>query len=427
MNKIVSKLLLSSLVTLSAQVFAESGANQTKPCGAFVGQNGIQLTEHTGSLAGSGTCYVGIKDDIFDKINQDTNINSNAISDLNNHLSDTDKNVINNSNAISDMNGHLSNTDKNVTNNSNAINDLNNHLNNTDKNVTNNSNAISDINSHLNESDKTLADHSNAINDLHNGAVLYDGSDKDQVTFNPGGDNVTLTNVANGQVISNSKDAINGGQLWQTNQHVNANSNAISDLNNHMSDTDKNVAGNSNAINHLDNRVTHNENTINNIVNGKVGLVQTDGKTTTIDKDGTSDTVSIAGTGGNRVITGVAPGAVTADSNEAINGSQLFNMYQQIKFSNNQRYNALSNRVEHNRKIAAKGIASAMAMQIDMPDEVGSFAGGVGLGTYDGETAMALGTHYLSTDGKYKYSAAVSSNLSGQAKIGGKLSFGFRF
>jgi hypothetical protein len=46
-----------------------------------------------------------------------------------------------------------------------------------------------------------------------------------------------------------------------------------------------------------------------------------------------------------------------------------------------------------------------MAMQIDMPEaNPDGWAGGVGMATYDGQTAMVVGTHYLSKTGKHKFS-----------------------
>jgi autotransporter adhesin len=67
---------------------------------------------------------------------------------------------------------------------------------------------------------------------------------------------------------------------------------------------------------------------VNNIANGTSGLVQQTGGapgtgqiTVGANTGGTS--VNVAGTGGNRVVTGVANGAVNATSTDAVNGSQL--------------------------------------------------------------------------------------------------------
>ncbi|OTG86502.1 hypothetical protein B9T31_07675 [Acinetobacter sp. ANC 4558] len=65
----------------------------------------------------------------------------------------------------------------------------------------------------------------NDISDLSDQTVHYDknidGSvNKDSVTFEGGATGTRLSNVATGQVSSNSKDAINGSQLNQTNQVI---------------------------------------------------------------------------------------------------------------------------------------------------------------------------------------------------------------
>ncbi|MBU9225071.1 YadA-like family protein [Burkholderia multivorans] len=73
-------------------------------------------------------------------------------------------------------------------------------------------------------------------------------------------------------------------------------------------------------------------NITNNIANGTVGLVQQDptSKQITVakDKDGTS--VSIAGTAGNRTLTGINAGALSATSTDAVNGAQLFATNQNV-------------------------------------------------------------------------------------------------
>lgn len=78
------------------------------------------------------------------------------------------------------------------------------------------------------------------------GAVQYDRNedgamDKTHVTFNKGGDSVTLQNVAKGDISENSTQAVNGAQLFETNQAVEMNRNSINML--------------SNSVHKLDNRI----------------------------------------------------------------------------------------------------------------------------------------------------------------------------
>ena len=110
-----------------------------------------------------------------------------------------------------------------------------------------------------------------------------------------------------------------------------------------------------------------------------------------------------------------------------INGGQLHSVVQQLESQNEHRYQDLNQRINHNRKVASQGIASAMAMQIDMPEaDPNGWSGGVGMASYDGETAMALGTHYLSTSGKHKFSTSISTGLGSWSKPAAKIGWGFK-
>jgi autotransporter adhesin len=62
-----------------------------------------------------------------------------------------------------------------------------------------------------------------------------------------------------------------------------------------------------------------------NMQTGGVGLVTQDRVSRVINVGATTDgnLINMAGTAGNRVVTGVAPGAVSAASNDAVNGAQL--------------------------------------------------------------------------------------------------------
>jgi trimeric autotransporter adhesin len=111
-----------------------------------------------------------------------------------------------------------------------------------------------------------------------------------------------LINVAAGQVSATSTDAINGSQLFATNQQVTQNTTEISSL--------------SAALN-----------------SGSTGAVRQDSTTRNItigsNTDGT--VVDMTGTAGTRTVTGVTAGAVTADSTDAVNGSQLYDTNQRIE------------------------------------------------------------------------------------------------
>ncbi|HYG05345.1 MAG TPA: YadA-like family protein, partial [Stenotrophomonas sp.] len=83
------------------------------------------------------------------------------------------------------------------------------------------------------------------------------------------------------------------------------------------------------TVNNVGDALTKLGDTINN---GEIGLVKQDATTRNItvakDTDGTQ--VSFAGTAGDRVLSGVAKGAVNQTSTEAVNGSQLYGTNQSV-------------------------------------------------------------------------------------------------
>ena len=144
--------------------------------------------------------------------------------------------------------------------------------------------------------DTAISNVNNNVNELANNAVKYDDASKDKITLG-GAEGTTLTNVKDGKVEQNSKDAVNGGQLWNVQQQVNQNTSDISNI----------------------------QTNINNITDGKSGLVQqqTPNGEITVGKDTGGTTVSVAGKDGDRVVTGVKDGAISSTSKDAVNGSQL--------------------------------------------------------------------------------------------------------
>ncbi|WP_166735275.1 YadA family autotransporter adhesin [Serratia fonticola] len=117
-------------------------------------------------------------------------------------------------------------------------------------------------------------------------------------TVDKPGEAQKLTNLAAGDLNANSKDAVNGSQLFATNSNVTANTTSIAD----------------------------NTASITNLTSGTAGLVKQDATTKAItvaaDKAGTS--VDLSGTDGSRTLKGVKAGTLSSTSTEAVNGSQLF-------------------------------------------------------------------------------------------------------
>ncbi|WP_031234837.1 trimeric autotransporter adhesin Ata [Acinetobacter sp. COS3] len=150
------------------------------------------------------------------------------------------------------------------------------------------------------------------IGDLSDHAVKYDKDkdgnvDKNSLTLDGGDKGTNLKNVADGKIEQGSKDAVNGGQLWNVQKQVDQNSNDIQNI----------------------------QNNIENINNGKSGLVQQQKPNgeITVGKDTGGTSINMAGKDGNRVIQGVKDGEIKAGSNHAVNGGQIHNISESIKNS----------------------------------------------------------------------------------------------
>ena len=126
---------------------------------------------------------------------------------------------------------------------------------------------------------------------------------------------VTVHNVAPGVVAAGSTDAVDGGQLFTTNQNVATNT--------------TNIAGNTATIATNTTNIAGNTNSITNLNNGTAGIVRQVGGapgagTITVGAQTAGTLVDFTGTGGSRRLTGILPGTVSDGSTDAVNGSQLF-------------------------------------------------------------------------------------------------------
>ncbi len=193
-------------------------------------------------------------------------------------LKQTNDNVASNTEAIGNLNTRVDGLDDRVTSNTAAINKnteaigtLNTRVDGLDDRVTNNTAAIGNLNTRVDGLDnrvtnvESLAKQHTTVEAGNNITVTEstntDGGKKytvgmakditvdsvkvgDKTYVSKDGlnaNNQTITNVKDGKIEEGSKDAVNGGQLYATNQLVNENASNISLL--------------GNSINKLDNRV----------------------------------------------------------------------------------------------------------------------------------------------------------------------------
>ncbi|WP_258170812.1 YadA-like family protein [Burkholderia multivorans] len=164
-------------------------------------------------------------------------------------------------------------------------------------------------------------------------AVTYgkntDGSANfDQVVL-AGKGGTTISNVKAGAVNAASTDAVNGAQLHGVAQSVADSLGGGSAVDADGKVTSPTYVVNNQTFNNVGDAIT---NISNSLADGSIGLVQQDETTRdiTVAKDTDGTLVNFAGTAGDRVLTGVAAGAVNATSHDAINGSQLYGTAQSV-------------------------------------------------------------------------------------------------
>ena len=209
-----------------------------------------------------------------------------------------------------------------------------------------------------------------------------------------------VINVKDGDVTETSKDAVNGSQLFQVQQMIKKSSGF-------------NVKADAGEVAKINSGETLNINGGRNIetTTTETGAVQVNLKNDINVQSITVGNASInqngINAGGNR-ITNVAAGINDTD---AVNVSQL---------------NGLKHDIHKNRRIASQGIAAAMAMNIEYPEQrPGEIATGVGLATYDGQQALAIGANFLTDSGKYKINATYGQGLGKHSRPAAKISVGW--
>uniref|UniRef100_UPI002353CCCC YadA-like family protein n=1 Tax=Actinobacillus porcinus TaxID=51048 RepID=UPI002353CCCC len=121
--------------------------------------------------------------------------------------------------------------------------------------------------------------------------------------------------------------------------------------------------------------------------------------------------VSVGAAGNERRVQNVAAGEISATSTDAINGSQLYSVAQGVD-----KLDQKMNRM--NRKLRS-GIAAATAMsnipQVTLP---GKSAFGAGVGSYDGQGALAVGYSRMSDNGRIILKMTAGASTQGKYNAG---------
>ncbi len=216
--------------------------------------------------------------------------------------------------------------------------------------------------------------------------------------------------VAAGVVSADSTDAINGSQLYYTNQ-------AIANVATQATAAKTEVTAGKNVV---VNQTTGNSGqTVYNVATAdKLDVTSVTAGGVTVNAQGVSiaaptahnpaNTVSLSPIGlnnGGQRITNVAP---AKEGTDAVNLNQLAGMG-----------NALQNNIERVGKKAYAGVAGAIAQgsipQVTRPGATGI---GVGSGYYGGQSAMAIGVSAMSDGGNWVVKGNFSANTDGHVGVG---------
>ncbi|KZM37994.1 Vomp family autotransporter [Bartonella bacilliformis] len=276
---------------------------------------------------------------------------------------------------------------------------------------------------------KSMADINNRVNEAtQNGGKDSLNWNENIGTFDAShnGKPGAVTNVADGKVEQGSKDAINGGQLWDVKEDVKGVQNQVNDLKDKVNGFDDKLNGIENAVDDMKDKIK----------DATDGVVSYDK-----DKNGKkTNKITLQGGDESKPVTldNVADGKVEKGSQEAVNGGQLHDYtkekmqlvlddakkYTDEKIKNivvdfvdeavakakdytDQKFNVLSYEIDGARKEARQGAAIGLAVSnLRYDDTPGKFSLAFGAGMWRGESAVALGSAYTSENGR------VRSNLS---------------
>ncbi|MFP5643082.1 YadA-like family protein [Salmonella sp. 741265111_PSA] len=209
----------------------------------------------------------------------------------------------------------------------------------TNANVTQNTTDIAANTDSINQNTTDIATNTTNINSLSDSvttltddALLWDAA-SGAFSANHNGSDSKITNLAAGTLAADSTDAVNGSQLFDTNEKVDKNTADIAtntdSINQNTADITANtdsinqnttdIAANTTSINQNTTDIATNTTNINNLSDSITGLTDD-----ALLWDADTGAFSAKHNGSDSKITNLAAGTLAADSTDAVNGSQLF-------------------------------------------------------------------------------------------------------
>lgn len=290
------------------------------------------------------------------------------------------------------------------------------------------------------------------------------------VTIGSVGNEKRIQNVAAGLLSVNSTDAVNGSQLFMTNQALSAVSSGVRANRTRISTNIKNISENTKNISENTKNITQN----NHAILQNAQNIATNTTAITNLADNVAQGINIAGNAGGSnsqlgdtitIIGGLTDGKTASNQNirtvvnngtvdiqiaerpqftevvlsEALTISQGAN----INMGGNQVHNVaagtalndavnfgqlqkLSRRVDQVDKDAAAGVAAAMATaSLPQPYEAGKSLFSAALGTYRGQQALSIGLSAISDNGQWIIKSAINADT--QSNVGASVGFGYQW
>lgn len=269
------------------------------------------------------------------------------------------------------------------------------------------------------------------------------------VTIGSDGDEKRIQNVAAGLVSIGSTDAINGSQLFATNQNVAANAAAIGSNTNRITNNTQNIAQNTQNI-------SNNTTTINNIADNVSKGINIAGNQGSSNSQ-LGDTITISGglaadqsASNQNVRTVVNNGTVDIQIAErpqftevVLSEALTLNQGANVDMGGNQVHNVadgtapndavnvsqlqrVDNRISDVDDDAAAGIAAAMATAaLPQPYEAGKSMFSAAMGAYRDQQALSIGLSSISDNGQWIIKSAINADT--QSNFGASVGVGYQW
>ena len=287
---------------------------------------------------------------------------------------------------------------------------------------------------------KSTADKATEVSNAKVNGITYDGfvgqANGDGMILSVGAKNAErqIKNVAAGEISADSTDAVNGSQLYATNNIIGNVANSVKNViggnvkvNNNGEISASNIGGTdqptiNDAIASINNKINSGGKSyiaIDVPTNGGGVPIASKGSTSIVIGAGSSDngrknvvSVGNAKTGLNRTITNVAPGKYGTD---AVNMNQLYGVA-----------GGLSKQINDVKKKSSAGIAGAVALgMLPQSNIPGDALVSIGTGYHDSESAVALGISKTSDNARWIFKGGVSYDSQDEVTAGASVGFHF--